>query len=222
MEDPTKINEKQQKKVKAFCKEFFDKAVAKHRAYEQRKAEKQAKGGDSKAEGMTNGNNTVEDDVKLSDGEAEKVEGNDTFMDSDPQGALKRKREDEVDVGEGAAEEAMSPLKRQKSSTPVPPPPLPPPPPGDEEQPTPNDTGENYFQAENGDSMLHSPEAAPTPPPPPPLSTEHSDNDESGPSPGMNDHLLEQKSFPASLPGDEYEADSGKLQSNRIGIEGQV
>jgi histone-lysine N-methyltransferase SETD2 len=220
VEDPTKISEKQQKKVKAFCKEFFDKAVAKHRAYEQRKAEKQAKGGDSKADEMTNGHNTVEDvDVKLSDGEAERVEENITFMDSDPQGLLKRKREDEVDISEGAAEEAM---KRQKSSTPIPPPPPPPPPPlGDEEQPTPNGTGEDYFQAENGDSMLDSPESASTPPPPPPLSTEHSDNDESGRSPGMSNHLLEQKSFPAPL-GEEYDADSGKLPSNRIGIEGQV
>lgn len=107
MEDPTKISEKQQKKVKAFCKEFFDKAVAKHRAYEQRKAEKQAKGGNSKADEMISGHNTVEDDVKLSDGEAEKVEENDNSMSSDPQGILKRKREDEMDIGEGAAEEAM-------------------------------------------------------------------------------------------------------------------
>jgi histone-lysine N-methyltransferase SETD2 len=220
VEDPTKISEKQQKKVKAFCKEFFDKAVAKHRAYEQRKAEKQAKGGDSKAEEMTNGHNTIEDvDVKLSDGEAEKVEENDTFMDSDPQGFLKRKREDEVDASEGTAEEAM---KRQKSSTPIPPPPPPPPPLGDDEQTTPNDTGEYYFQTENGDSMLHSPETAPTPPPPPPLSTEHSDNDESGRSHGMSNHLLEQETSPAPLPGEEYDADSGKLPSNRIGIEGQV
>lgn len=218
MEDPTKISEKQQKKVKAFCKEFFDKAVAKHRAYEQRKAEKQAKGGNSKADEMISGHNTVEDDVKLSDGEAEKVEENDNSMSSDPQGILKRKREDEMDIGEGAAEEAM---KRQKSSTPIPPPPPPPPPLGDEEQPTPNGTGEDDFLAENGVSMLHSPGSAPTPPPPPPLSTEHSDNDEMGRSPSMSNHLLDQKSFPAPL-GEEYEADSGKLSSNRIGIEGQV
>ncbi|KAH2207151.1 histone methyltransferase set2 [Aspergillus fumigatus] len=218
VEDPTKISEKQQKKVKAFCKEFFDKAVAKHRAYEQRKAEKQAKGGNSKADEMISGHNTVEDDVKLSDGEAEKVEENDNSMSSDPQGILKRKREDEMDIGEGAAEEAM---KRQKSSTPIPPPPPPPPPLGDEEQPTPNGTGEDDFLAENGVSMLHSPGSAPTPPPPPPLSTEHSDNDEMGRSPSMSNHLLEQKSFPAPL-GEEYEADSGKLSSNRIGIEGQV
>ena len=168
---------------------------------------------------MSNEHNAVEDvDVKLSDGEAEKVEENNTFMDSDPQGLLKRKREDEVDIGEGAAEEAM---KRQKSSTPIPPPPPPPPPLRDEEQPTPNGTGEDFFQAENGGSMLDSPESAPTPPPPPPLSTENSDNDESGRSPGMSNHLLEQKPFPASL-GEEYDADSGKLPSNRIGIEGQV
>lgn len=183
-----------------------------------RGAEKQAKGGNSKADDMISGHNTVEDDVKLSDGEAEKVEENDNSMSSDPQGILKRKREDEMDIGEGAAEEAM---KRQKSSTPIPPPPPPPPPLGDEEQPTPNGTGEDDFLAENGVSMLHSPGSAPTPPPPPPLSTEHSDNDEMGQSPSMSNHLLEQKSFPAPL-GEEYEADSGKLSSNRIGIEGQV
>lgn len=42
VEDPTKISDRQAQKVKKYCKEFFDKAVVKHRAYEEKRAKRNA------------------------------------------------------------------------------------------------------------------------------------------------------------------------------------
>ena len=54
VKDPTKIDERQQKKVKEFCKQFFDKAYQKHKKHEQDKAAKKAhKEGRAKGEVTT-------------------------------------------------------------------------------------------------------------------------------------------------------------------------
>ncbi|KAA8643129.1 hypothetical protein EYZ11_005821 [Aspergillus tanneri] len=130
VEDPTKIDEKQQKKVKKFCKEFFDKAVAKHRAYEHRKAQMQAKETESKTDDTPQVPSDDEaEDVKLSDDEGDKVgEKEKSASVEDAQLGVKRKREEESSAGDGSHDdEATSSSKRQRSSTPPPPPPPPPP-----------------------------------------------------------------------------------------------
>ena len=43
VEDPTKISEKHQQKVKKYCKDFFDKAAYKHSKHEKEKAARRAK-----------------------------------------------------------------------------------------------------------------------------------------------------------------------------------
>lgn len=54
VKDPTKIDERQQKKVKDFCRQFFDKAYQKHKKHEQDKAARKAhKEGRARGEGTT-------------------------------------------------------------------------------------------------------------------------------------------------------------------------
>ena len=200
--DPTKIDDKQQKKVKKFCKEFFDKAVAKHRAYERRKTEQQSKGADSKPD--------VEDealDVKMSDDEDYRAPAQDeetpTTMTDELQGNLKRKREDEPSTGDGNTTEYTTPSssKRQRSSTPPPPPPPPPMSPS------------NELAQSGDDSNMKSDTDEPTPadkppfdspPPPPPLP----------PFPGQKFDSEE----------NDFSSEEGvnELNPSHIGIEGQV
>lgn len=129
VEDPNHISEKQQQKIKKYCKEYFEKAVAKRRAHEKKKAERQG------------GNKSERDDyakyisptprgesTDLAEAKADETDGdgdvnisdddNDTgepYLD-DPDSAIKRKREatEETELGNNEA----SPVKRQKSSTP--------------------------------------------------------------------------------------------------------
>ncbi|KAL5362728.1 hypothetical protein BJX96DRAFT_154475 [Aspergillus floccosus] len=156
VQDPTRIDEKQQKKVKKFCKEFFDKAVQKHRAHEQRLAERHAKEGDPKAAASTPQAPSEDDalDVKMSDDEGE------------AQGALKRKRDEEEQ-----AERGDETSKRPRSSTPPPPPP-PPMSPGDLEDARPSQSGDDFTPTDK--QMLETP---PPPPPPPPLSAQQSEDE---------------------------------------------
>ena len=49
VEDPTKISSRQEKQVKKHVKEYFDKAVAKKREHEKKKAERVSKEGESAA-----------------------------------------------------------------------------------------------------------------------------------------------------------------------------
>lgn len=171
--DPTKIDDKQQKKVKKFCKEFFDKAVVKHRAYEQRKAERQSKEPDAKPNDAAA--EAVEDDglhVKMSDDEDDRVPTQDdetpTTMTDEVQGLLKRKREDEPSTGDGSTTEYTTPSssKRQRSSTPPPPPP-PPMSPGNEQ----GQSGEDGNMKSDADEPTPADKqdlGSPPPPPPPP------------------------------------------------------
>ncbi|KAI1965929.1 histone methyltransferase set2 [Ophidiomyces ophidiicola] len=148
--DPTKISEKQIKQVKKFCKEYFDKAVAKHRAYDEKKAEQKTKDGDKPATSTSttteveknpsvyeNGTkvNDEDSDDQLSDAEPDNAAEDATHRDG-----LKRKRADTSSFDDDASSQnknaAVSPSKRFRSSTSPPPPssssaaiPPPPPPP---------------------------------------------------------------------------------------------
>ncbi|KAI2788270.1 Histone-lysine N-methyltransferase, H3 lysine-36 specific [Penicillium oxalicum] len=135
--DPTKVSEKHQKTVKSYCKNFFEKAAAKHKEREARKAQKGASATESKP------GSTPADahDIKMSDDEQEgpasavanRSAGSLTPMDdgSSNTSALKRKRDGDASPP-GAAETHLasdmenSPSKRQKSTPPPPPPPPPP------------------------------------------------------------------------------------------------
>ncbi|EAU30568.1 conserved hypothetical protein [Aspergillus terreus NIH2624] len=161
VQDPTRIDEKQQKKVKKFCKEFFDKAVQKHRAHEQRLAERHAKEGDPKAAASTPQAPSEDDvlDVKMSDDEGE------------AQGALKRKRDEDEEEEADRGDEAS---KRPRSSTPPPPPP-PPMSPGDLEDTRPSQSGDDFTPTDK--QMFETP---PPPPPPPPLPAQQSEDEIKG------------------------------------------
>lgn len=128
VDDPTKISEKQIKKVKAFVKDFFDRAVQKKKEHDKRKAEKAAKAGSpsqpseavAKAEEVA----AKDDDIVLTD-----IEDTPDTPSSD----RKRKREDDVaSPGADTASETPS-VKRVKEddAADVPSPPPPPPPPTD-------------------------------------------------------------------------------------------
>ncbi|PGH06473.1 histone-lysine N-methyltransferase, H3 lysine-36 specific [Polytolypa hystricis UAMH7299] len=167
VQDPTKIGEKQVKQIKKYCKEYLDKAVAKHRAYEKKKAEKKAreqKDGNASTNGHAgkpgsedspqlpggpdakkDPDSDVEEDIKMSDDEMDKGEDKksspmsveDRSLNAE---SLKRKR----DAGEGEhiGNGSASPVKRARSTSPPPPPPPPPPmSPGDAM--TSDDVGEN-------------------------------------------------------------------------------
>lgn len=133
VDDPTAISEKQEKKVKKYVKDFFDKAVIKHREHEKRKTERGVhNGSDQTGEHSTAGAvasvetpeaGTADDDVIMSDV--------DDAPGSSP--AHKRKRDNESDLLDASLtpEEPPSVKRLKEEETieePSPPPPPPPPP----------------------------------------------------------------------------------------------
>lgn len=122
VDDPTLISEKQEKKVKKYVKDFFDKAVLKYNAHEKKKAERPSQngvGGSLEASAAKD-----EADVVLTD---------DEDVGSTPDGSdRKRKRDDDL-VGSPSATPSEPPsmkrLKEDEVDVPSPPPPPPPPPP---------------------------------------------------------------------------------------------
>lgn len=156
VQDPTKITEKQEKKIKQYVKDFFDKAVTKKVAYDKARKAKKAAAAAAK-EAAVNGQKEVEttddakaepeddvvpdladDDVEMSDAEndtaiAESVPATpggsfDTPNDND----LKRKHED-MSYDSTPGDETYKKIKDEEGSPaePSPPPPPPPPPTGD-------------------------------------------------------------------------------------------
>lgn len=140
VKDPTKIDEKQQKKVKDYCKQFFDKAAHKHKKHEDERATRKAnKGGDvatpSAMSPPTDQNvspnvkkeeSDDDEDVKMSDHELENGPTPDTP--SEPN-ALKRKRGNSSPVVKDEVDDpTKSPFKKLNTETPPPPPPPPAPP----------------------------------------------------------------------------------------------
>ncbi|EGD92716.1 histone-lysine N-methyltransferase [Trichophyton tonsurans CBS 112818] len=143
--DPTKVSEKQIKQVKKFCKEYFEKAVVKHQAYEKKKAEhkrKHSKPSDSGSKEQAippptekpDESDADDDDVNLSDNDEpiqDDVQCSSPREDESmtPGGSLKRKRDidESVEENDDTKLDGSSLSKRQRSeSPPVPPPPPPP------------------------------------------------------------------------------------------------
>ncbi|CZT08139.1 related to histone-lysine N-methyltransferase [Rhynchosporium agropyri] len=154
VEDPTKISEKQEKKVKSYVRDFFEKAVQKRKAHDKKKAEKASLNGSaSRAGAVINGVSTAEESLLVDDDLDPIVDFSPTALDAPPSSVpatpsisasgstsdLKRKRDDEDGIeidtpetgGTGAADESFSDThKRLKEDEVTPPPPPPPPPVG--------------------------------------------------------------------------------------------
>lgn len=142
VEDPTHITSRKEKQVKQHVKEYFDKAAAKRRDHERKKAEQKEKNAGAAEPSRKVADPIVkkedesdeEPGVNLSDDEMEKEkQGSDTPvtpLDQITHGdGLKRKREDQGDPACMEVEdENATPSKRLRSETPPPPPPPPPPP----------------------------------------------------------------------------------------------
>ena len=151
VEDPTKISEKQEKKVKKYVKEYFEKAVEKKKAIDKRKKEKAADASSSDYKvTVVNGNGAdkpdapggILDELKP-EGELLKEESDVEISDDDDKHPfpetpsftefldLKRKREQsELDTPSGDIDPKR--LKEDEESPhDISPPPPPPPPPAD-------------------------------------------------------------------------------------------
>lgn len=146
VEDPTKISEKQQKKVKSYCKEYFDKAASKHKKMEEERSSKKDRGHKTESSRATPAQSPKpalsptpkkeeeDEDVKMSD-----IEDQEPLSPSESlkNGSLKRKRSQDPDVYMKSEFDdddlTKSPAKRLivESSIPAPPPPPPPAPPAD-------------------------------------------------------------------------------------------
>lgn len=142
VEDPTRISAKQERQVKKYVKDFFDKAVAKKADHDRRKVEKKDKASASSstllAPSATTDLSTPmaatqiggADDIALSDNDPDDDDP-DAGLHSSPESELKRKRDD----SDGTPLTNISPLdgddssasKRGRYGTTPPPPPPPPP-----------------------------------------------------------------------------------------------
>lgn len=136
VEDPTKISEKQEKKVKAYVRQFFEKAVEKKKELDKRKKEKEsaklANGGAEKVSGKEveelDDNASKAEDIDLTPSSptppgapsSPHASATPSFSESSPE--LKRKRTGEETPGD------ESDTKRLKEEDSTPPPPPPPPP----------------------------------------------------------------------------------------------
>lgn len=134
--DPTKINEKIERGVKKFAKEFFDKCVKRHAEHEKKKADKRAQAAKTNGEASHTPPGEPEP-VKEDDDEDIKLELDEDMGDLDDADEeatpsdLKRKRElDALMTGDAGLKDEDSPSspKKLKSAEPPPPPPPPPPP----------------------------------------------------------------------------------------------
>ena len=140
VKDPTKkIDEKQQKKVKEFCKQFFDKAAYKHKKHEEERAARKAKkNGDTSTPNAMSPSTSQDvspnvkkeesddEDIKMSDHEVDNGPTPDTPSESN---VLKRKRGDSSPaVKDEHDDPTKSPNKKLNVESPPPPPPPPAPP----------------------------------------------------------------------------------------------
>ena len=142
MEDPTKISSRQEKQVKKYVHDYFEKAVVKKKEHDRKKSERKARevelGGPLtsttatkvKKEEEEEEKSDGEHDVAMSDDEDTKLkqESATPITPLDPQSnaeGLKRKREE--DEPDDMKRDDATPSKRLRSETPPPPPPPPPP-----------------------------------------------------------------------------------------------
>jgi histone-lysine N-methyltransferase SETD2 len=155
VEDPTKISEKQEKKVKNYVREYFEKAVEKKKAIDRKKREKakgqgingtsddkvpKVNGHVAESESLKAEEAKEDIDIEMSDTEEDKAliasfaQPSPSIADSPTQLSqdLKRKREDEVPDESGEDTESHKRLKEDNQEDEVSPPPPPPPPPSGE------------------------------------------------------------------------------------------
>lgn len=171
VEDPTRISSKQEKNVKKHVKDYFDKAVAKKREHDKKRAERKAKPegpqesptavvevpvkredeSDGEELMVMSGDDVKEEDVKKEPKSITPMTPLDQTINGD---GLKRKREVEHGLnGVKIDDEEATPSKRPRSLTPPVPPPPPPPAEGmPEEESTMDDSGEY-----NGETPQESP-----------------------------------------------------------------
>lgn len=139
MEDPTKISSRQEKQVKKYVHDYFEKAVVKKKEHDRKKSERKARevelGGTltsttaTKVKKEEEEKSDGEQDVVMSDDEDTKLkrESATPITPLDPQSnaeGLKRKREE--DEPDDMKRDDATPSKRLRSETPPPPPPPPP------------------------------------------------------------------------------------------------
>ena len=138
MEDPTKISSRQEKQVKKYVHDYFEKAVVKKKEHDRKKSERKAEeleaGGPLTSTTATRVKKEEEEksdgehDVAMSDDEDAKLkrESATPITPLDPQSnaeGLKRKREE--DEADDMKRDDATPSKRLRSETPPPPPPPP-------------------------------------------------------------------------------------------------
>ncbi|KAI1457749.1 hypothetical protein F4805DRAFT_163965 [Annulohypoxylon moriforme] len=125
VEDPTSITEKQEKKVKKYVKDFFERAVEKYKAHEKKKAER-----------ANHAHNVAQPIDSTDSATAPAAKDEDIVMTDDETGSTpnsldrKRKREDDA-AGSPSVTPSETPsmkrLKEEEVDVPSPPPPPPPP-----------------------------------------------------------------------------------------------
>lgn len=174
VDNPTKISEKQQKKVKAYCKDYFDKAASKHKKLEEERAARKEKLGHPRNESLqptsshsppitTDTNVTLkkeeDEDVKMSDIE-DQIPMPPSPTESSRCDSLKRKRstdlelmikDEEDDLTKSPAKKLNLDSSATPSTIPTPPPPPPPAPPADtpSDQNSPEVVGEYEHEHEH-------------------------------------------------------------------------
>ncbi|KAK3940359.1 hypothetical protein QBC46DRAFT_261060 [Diplogelasinospora grovesii] len=163
VDDPTSITSKQEKKVKKYVKDFFDRAVEKYRAHEQKKA---ARTGGAAQDGPKDeparSGAKVETPVKDSQDDVVLSDLEDTPTSTD-QNKRKREQEDEgLDSGADGETPSETPsVKRLKEDDPtaemIPSPPPPPPPPKED---TPVLTEEEQSMREQEEALMRENEEA--------------------------------------------------------------
>ncbi|KAL9100174.1 MAG: hypothetical protein Q9163_004424 [Psora crenata] len=151
VEDPTKISSRKEKQVKAYVKEYFDKAAKKHKEREQRRAERKVKQANAPEFSASAVAAEIKKEEEEEEEEEEESEGDqDTPMfedghDDKPKkesttpgtpvdplltaDTLKRKREFIDEVKREDPESTPSKVLKSETPPPHPPPPPPPPPP---------------------------------------------------------------------------------------------
>ena len=180
VEDPAKISDKHQQKVKKYCRDFFEKAAYKHSKHEKEKAAKKARGTNgtkpdtaailtatSIATSPTQNldaspdvdvkkeNESDDEDVKMSEDEPdedEKPTPASPSTDMQNGDTLKRKRSRSAGRhAKGEDDLTKSPLKKLNLDSPPPPPPPPPAPPME----TPDGTPGQSEDASPAETRLH-------------------------------------------------------------------
>ena len=154
VQDPIRISSKQEKQVKKYVKEFFDKAVAKREQHDRKKAERRAKDSignlhllPQNEDARSEFNEEEEDDdvkvdlenMKMEDdlGSEDEVNGlkqeispfDEVLKGSESPSDLKRKRENRTPPTDQIDDIDFTTPKKIKSEIDTPPPPPPPPPP---------------------------------------------------------------------------------------------